>query len=200
MMIAAALTMAVVGAAVALSTNVQNVYQYELDDAAVQQEARFALDWITRTIAAGASDPYGVDTTESCVAELPGFELDVNDDGTYDDIRVLSDVTVPNGLLGGTDGCEDSGEDVTIAYDATDKTITRFDPAIDMVATAMTDAVVTGLTFTYLDAARAATTDPADLAYVQVSLTVESKGINPFTGGPTEYTYNSEVRVRSPKP
>jgi type II secretory pathway component PulJ len=49
MMIAAALTMVVVGAAVALATAVQNSYAYEVDDAAVQQEARFALDWISRT-------------------------------------------------------------------------------------------------------------------------------------------------------
>lgn len=203
MMIAAGLTMAVVGAAVALSTGVQNVYSYELDDAAVQQEARFALDWITRTIAAGASNPYDITAagaaTDSCAGDAPGFQLDPDNDDIDDDIRVLADVNPPNGLVAGPSDCdpEEGGEDVTIAYDSDTDTITRQDVALDVSAVAMTDNVVAGLAFTYLDSSRSATTETADIAYVQISLTVQSKSRNPITGDYTSYTYESEVRVRS---
>jgi Tfp pilus assembly protein PilW len=199
MMIAAALTMAVVGAAVALATTVQTSYSYELDDAAVQQEARFALDWITRTIAAGGGNPYAIGSdipaADSCTAMTPGFVLSV--DGNS--IRVLSDSMKPNGLLAGESGdCNEESEDVTIAFDAVSRTITRNDVALDAGASDMTDAVVSDLSFTFLNAARAVTTNPAALAYVQVSLTVQSKTRNPYTNQNTNYTYTSEVRVRAP--
>jgi Tfp pilus assembly protein PilW len=202
MMIAAALTMVVVGAAVALATAVQNSYAYEVDDAAVQQEARFALDWISRTIAEGGSNPYdiggAVPAADSCTAEEPGFEFDPDGDGQNDDLRVLSDSTVPNGLLGGDDmDCDEDSEDVTIAH-ADDNTITRTDPTLNGgAAEAMTDNVVTDLTFTYLDSSRTVTTDEDTLAYVQISLTVTSKTRNVYTNQNTSYTYTSEVRVRS---
>ena len=197
LMIAAALTMVVVGAAVGLATRVQNSYQYEVDDAAVQQEARFALDWISRTVAAAGSAPYGMATPCGDDEEYsPGFILDPDDDGEHDDIRVLSDVKVPNGQIGGSTCTEDS-EDVTIALGA-DGTITRLDVALDMTATSMTDSVFTGLSFAFLDADRAPVDDLADkIKYVQISVTVQSKGFNPYTGERTSYTYQSEVRVRS---
>ena len=202
MMISAALTMVVVGAAVALATTVQNVYSYELDDAAVQQEARFALDWISRTIATGGSNPYdigdpalgaAIDQELSCTPMEPGFVLGATS------IQVLSDVYRPNGLLGGEDGdCVEPGEDVTIAFNADGQTITRLDPAIDLSgAAAMTDSVVSGLTFTYLNSNRVVTADPDSVVYVQVSVTVQSKSRNPYTGNYTTYSYDTEVRVRS---
>ncbi len=202
MMISAALTMVVVGAAVALATTVQNVYSYELDDAAVQQEARFALDWISRTIATGGSNPYdigdpllgaAIDQDLSCTQMEPGFVLGATS------IRVLSDVYRPNGLLAGEDGapCDEPGEDVAIAFNAGLKVITRNDPSIDAAPTAMTDAVVSGLTFTYLNANRAVTADPDAVVYVQVGVTVQSKSRNPYTGNYTTYDYETEVRVRS---
>jgi Tfp pilus assembly protein PilW len=202
LMIAAALTMVVVGAAVGLATRVQSSYQYEIDDAAVQQEARFALDWITRTIAAGGSNPYDIGSTDnpaadSCSGVEPGFVLSV--DGNS--IRVLADVTKPNGLLAGEDGaspCTEEGEDVLIAYDDMTDTITRDDAALDAgTPSPMTDTVVSDLSFTFLNSARAVTTNPASLAYVQVSVTVRSKTLNPYTNQNTTYTYTSEVRVRS---
>jgi type II secretory pathway component PulJ len=203
MMIAAALTMVVVGAAVALATDVQHAYSYELDDAAVQQEARFALDWMSKTIAAGGSNPYDiggiVPAADSCTDEEPGFEFDPDGDGEDDDLRVTSDSTWPNGLLAGDDGdCNEDGEDVTITHDDVNNTITRTDPALDGgAAMPMTDSVVTDLTFTYLDSSRTATADENALAYVQISLTVTSKTRNPYTNQNTSYTYSSEVRVRS---
>ena len=201
MMISAALTMVVVGAAVALATTVQQVYSYELDDAAVQQEARFALDWISRTIAAGGSNPYdigdpaegaAIDQELSCTMAAPGFVIGATS------IQVLSDVYRPNGLLAGEDAvCDEVGEDVTIAFDSVAKVITRLDPAIDAAAAAMTDAVVSGLSFTYLNAGRAVTADAGAVVYVQVTVSVQSKSRNPYTGEYTIYSYDTEVRVRS---
>lgn len=202
MMISAALTMVVVGAAVALATTVQQVYSYELDDAAVQQEARFALDWISRTIAAGDSNPYdigdpaegaAIDQELSCTVAAPGFVIGATS------IQVLSDVYRPNGLLAGEDGapCDEPGEDVTIAFDSVAKVITRLDPATDAAAAAMTDAVVSGLSFTYLNASRAVTAAADAVVYVQVTVSVQSKSRNPYTGEYTTYSYDTEVRVRS---
>lgn len=201
MMIAAGITMAVVGAAVALSTNIQTVYSYELDDAAVQQEARFAMEWITRTIAAGGSNPYDIGSDVavalSCTAETPGFQIDPDGDTVNDDIRISADVNPPNGLLAGDPIlCAEGGEDVIITHDAGARTITREDAALDVAPVAMTDRVVTNLRFTYLNSNRAAAATAAAIAYVQVDLTVQSKARNPYTGVPSSYSYKSEVRVR----
>lgn len=201
MMIAAGITAAVVGAAVALSTSIQNVYSYELEDAAVQQEARFALDWIGRTISAAGSNPYNITAGVCPVATtFTPIQIDPNGDDVNDDIRVHADVNPPNGILTGTvaDGCDDEdGEDVTISHDADAMTIMREDMALDDDAVAMTDAVVTELLFTYLDSDRAATTDADDVVYVQVDLTVKSRSRNPYTLDYTTYSYESEIRVRS---
>lgn len=202
MMIAAGITAAVVGAAVALSTSIQNVYSYELEDAAVQQEARFALDWIGRTISAAGSNPYGITAGVCPVATtFTPIQIDPDGDDVNDDIRVHADVNPPNGILTGTvaDGCDDEdGEDVTISHDADAMTITREDMALDDAGpVAMTDAVVTELLFTYLNTNRAATTDADSVVYVQVDLTVKSRSRNPYTGDYTTYSYESEIRVRS---
>lgn len=202
MMISAGLTMAVVGAAVALSSGVQNVYNVELEDAAVQQEARYALDRITQSIAAAGSNPYGVVTAESCIAEQPGLDIDTDDDGTSDDdaIRVLADVNPPNALLAGDDTCSsgEHGEDLTYAYDAGTRTIKVADPLRDGgTPMDMTDTVVSDLEFVYLDSNRNVTSTPANVRYVQVALSVQSKARNPYTGDYTTYTYESEVMVRS---
>ena len=202
LLISAGLTMAVVGAAVALSTGIQNVYNVELEDAAVQQEARYALDRITQSIAAAGSDPYGVVTADSCTPEAPGIDIDTDDDGTNEDntIRVLADVNPPNGLLAGGETCSSAeyGEDLTYAYNASTRTITLTDPLRDGGNPVdMTDAVVSDLDFVYLDSNRNVTPTPANIRYVQVALSVQSKARNPYTGAYTTYTYESEVMVRS---
>lgn len=201
MMIATGLTAAVVGAAVMLATSVQNVYSYELNDAAVQQEARFALDWIARTIAPAGSNPYGI-TASACPAAGTTFaaiRLDPDGDGIDDDIRVQADVNPPNGLLLGlaVGTCDEEGEDVTIAHDPDDLVLTRRDMALDASPVAMTDGVFTQLRFTYLTAGRVVTTNADAIAFVQVDLTAQSQSRNPFTGEYTSFSYDTEIRVRS---
>lgn len=201
LMIVAAITSAVIGAAVTLATNVQSVYSYQLNDAAVQQEARFALDWIARTLAPAGSNPYDV-TVSACPAGgtvFAALRLDPDGDGIHDDVRIQADVNPPNGLLLGLAGaCNESGEDVTIAHDPVNRVLTRRDMATDAAAPVpVTDGVFTELLFTYLTSNRAVTTTPAQIAYVQVNLTGRSRSRNPNTGEFTAFTYRSEVRLRS---
>lgn len=204
LLIVAAITSAVIGAAVTLATGVQTVYSYQLNDASVQQEARFALDWIARMLTPAGSNPYNI-TTSACPAAGTAFaalRLDPDGDTIHDDVRVQADVNPPNGVLLGLAGsCSgtgaESGEDVTIAHDPATNTITRRDMATDTAPVAVTDGIFTQLLFTYLTTSRVVTTTPANIAYVQVNLTGRSRSRSPNTGQYTTFTYRSEVRIRA---
>src|SRR5687767_2451067 len=50
---------AVLSSAVALAMQIQESYQSDLDGEVVEQEARYALDWITRDLRSAGSNPYG---------------------------------------------------------------------------------------------------------------------------------------------
>ena len=203
LLVAALITTTVVGSAAMLASRVQVAYSSELGDAAVQQEARFALDWIARTLAAAGSNPYNV-ATSPCPAAgtvFAAIRLDPDGDGIHDDVRVQADVNPPNGLLvgaGGGGGCDDeSGEDITIAHDPVNLVLTRHDRATDPAPVAITDRVFTQLQFTYLTVNRVATTTPAAIAYVQVALTGRSRSRNLNTRQFSTFTYQSEVRIRA---
>jgi hypothetical protein len=203
LLIAALITTTVVGSAAMLASRVQVAYSSELGDAAVQQEARFALDWIARTLAAAGSNPYNI-ATSACPAAgtvFAAIRLDPDGDGIHDDVRVQADVNPPNGLLvgvGGAGGCDaESGEDITIAHDPANLVLTRRDRATDAAPVAVTDRVFTQLQFTYLTVDRVATTTPADIAYVQVALTGRSRSRNLNTRQFSTFTYQSEVRIRA---
>ena len=200
LMIVAAIGTVVMGSAATLATGIQRVYSSELDDAAVQQEARFALDWIARTIAPAGSNPYGI-STSACPAPGTPFaalRLDPDGDGLDDDVRVQADVNPPNGLLTGASGaCNEADEDVTIALDPATSAITRRDMATDAVPVAVTDGLFTQLRFTYFTAGRIVTTSPDAVASVRIDLTARSRSRNPHTRQFTTFAYQSEVRVRS---
>ena len=199
-MIVALISSMVVGSAVMLASQVQRAYSYELNDAAVQQESRFALDWIARTLSPAGSNPYGI-TLSACPAAGTPFAaltLDPDGDSIHDDIRIQADVNPPNGVvLGLTGACTESGEDVTIAHDPTNLVLTRHDRATDATPVAVTDGVFTQLLFTYLTVNRAVTTTPSAIAYVQVNLTGRSRSRNPYTGQFTTFNYRSEIRIRA---
>jgi hypothetical protein len=203
LLIAAFITTTVVGSAAMLASRVQGAYSSELDDAAVQQEARFALDWIARTLAPAGSNPYNV-STSACPSAGTAFgaiRFDPDGDGIDDDVRVQADVNPPNGLLvgpGGAGGCDDeSGEDITIGHDPVNLVVTRRDLATDPAPVAVTDRVFTQLRFTYLTVNRVVTTTAANVAYVQVALTGRSRGRNVDTGQAATFTYRTEVRIRA---
>jgi len=208
LMIVGLISTMIVGSAVVLSSQVSKTYSHQLDDAAVQQEARFAMEWITRTLAAAGSNPYGAGPSICPVAGTPftPIWLDPNGNGANDDVRVHADINPPNGFLTGgpLGGCIESGEDVTIGISTANpapapNALTRLDQVLDAAtgAVAVTDQVFTRLQFTYLTTAGAVTADPLLIARVQVNLTGQSRSRDPNTQQFRTFTYQSEVRVRA---
>jgi Tfp pilus assembly protein PilW len=186
-MIAALIMTIVLGGTVALATQIQQAYGTQLDDVAVEQEARYALDWIARDLRSAASDPYEI------IADAQEVWIDPNAGADVDDsIRLQADINPPDGVL------DDDGENVTIALDSANNVITRLDAnADDPAALAMTEAIFTDLSFTFLNAARVATANSELVAYVQVQVTARSKARNPNTGVFTTSTLATEVRLRT---
>ena len=170
-----------------------------LDGSAVQEEVQYSIAWITSVLRSAGANPYGI-TTSACPSSETTFapiQLDPNGTGTANNVRIQADINPPNGLLGGNSGaCTESGEDITIAHDVANQAITKLDNNTDNAASAMTDRVISALLFTYLDANRVATTVPAQVVYVQVSVTGQTVSRDVQQGAPTTYTLTSEVRIR----
>jgi hypothetical protein len=196
-MIACLITTAVLGGTVMLASQLQQGYSTQLDEVVVEQEVRFALDWITRLLRSAGSNPYSINTSPCPAVGTPfqALRLDPDGDGMDDDIRIQADISPPNGILGGdvAGTCTEEGEDVTIAHDADASTITRQDNNIDDDPQAMTEPIITELEFTYLDSARNVTANVDLIAYVQVQITGRSKTYNTHP----ETTLDTEVHIRT---
>ena len=190
----------VLGAGVTLVSQVQRGYTSQLENASVQEEARFAVDWIATELASAGSNPYGVLVSD---CPTPGTDFvavrpDPNQDASHDDIRIHADAGTPNGLLGGERGdCGEANEDISIALDRIQRTITRRDNNIDPAPIPMTDRVITRLDFTYLDANRAVTTGPAGITFVRVEVTAQGNAMNARTGDVDTHTASTEVRLKA---
>lgn len=185
-LVVALIMAAVLTGTVVLATQMQQSYVTQLDDAGVEQEARYALDWIARELRSAGSDPYGI------VADDQEVWIDPDGGADNNSIRMMSDIHPPDGVL------DDDGEDVTIAFDAANRVITRADAnAADPAAIPMTDAIFTDLRFTFLNANRIVTTNPKLVAYVQVQVTAESRARNVFLGEPTTATLATDIRLRT---
>jgi Tfp pilus assembly protein PilW len=187
-MVSALIMSIVLGGTVGLATQIQRSYGTQLDDANLEQEARYALDWIARDLRAAGSDPYDI--------TLDALEvwLDPNGGGDSDSIRIQSDINPPDGVLDG------DGENVTIALDPVNQVITRADANADVPgAVAMTDDIFLELIFTYLDEDRVETDQPELVTYVRVQVTTQSRvpipNMTPLTY-PTS-TLATEVRLRT---
>jgi prepilin-type N-terminal cleavage/methylation domain-containing protein len=181
-MIAAAIMAAVLGGTVMLATQLQQVYSTQLDDATVEEEVRFTLDWIGQALRNAGSDPYTIGLTG----------LDVNAAG--DELIVRADINPPDGVL------DDENEDVTIALDADNRVITREDNVTGGgVAEEMTEPVITGLVFTLFDSAGNELDDTEEdlAAYVRVRVTGQSQAFNTLLGENRTTTLETEVRVRT---
>ena len=194
MMIAVLVSLAVLGSAATVISNVQNTYVYQMDDAATEQELRFAMDFIRRTIEPAGSNPYTI-TTSDCPAANTAFESVTV---VADSIRVMADVGTPDGRLVGSGGaCTQADEDVTIAYDAASQTITRYDRGTDAAAVAWTDGVFTSLQFQYFDEAMAVTADPLEVRVVRVSMAAQSPTPRPGMSTGSTFRLTSDVRLKS---
>jgi prepilin-type N-terminal cleavage/methylation domain-containing protein len=182
-LIAMAITTVVLGATVGLAASIQQAYTADLDDVAVEQEVRYALDWVARYVRSAGSNPY------SCAVFQPIW-IDPDGDGADDDVRVQADINPPDG------DCTDSEEDVTIALDPVGAPAPRaitLDTGAGPVA--MTDPIITNLQFTYLNDSHNPTASEAQIAYVVIAVTGQSKGRATNTGF-TQFTLSTEVRIR----
>ena len=170
-----------------------------LDGSATQEEVQYAIEWITTALRSAGTNPYAI-ASGGCPAAGTVFTpiaLDPNGTGLADNVRIKADINPPNGLLGGATGaCTESGEDITIAHDVANSTITRRDHNLDQAAVAMTDRVISSLRFTYLNDSRVATTVAAHVAYIEVSVTGQTITRDQYRGAPATYTLTSEARVR----
>jgi hypothetical protein len=198
LLISTSLALVVVGTGVMLAAGVQSAYAHDQDDAAVREEAQFALAWIGEVVSTAGSNPYGVVEAE-CLeanASFAPLQLDPDGNGVHDDLRIQADVNPPNKIVGGPSGwCQEVDEDVTIAFDADTGAIVRDDAAMGVEA--MTAGVFTDLRFSYLTAARTPTTTADAVAFVRVELTAELSGRNPLTGRRATFTYRSEIPLRT---
>ncbi|MBI3046963.1 MAG: hypothetical protein HYY76_01505 [Acidobacteria bacterium] len=211
-MIAVAIMATVLGGTMLLASQIQQAYSTDLDEVVVEQEVRFALDWITRVLRSAGSNPYGVETSTCASAVFQTVNVDPNANGAVDDIQIHADLTGPGGspdrLLGGSAGsCNQAGEDVRIFYNAGTSTIRIQDQNTDATAIDMTEPVITGLQFVYYNAshtvlcgdpcATPANIDPDLVAYVKVRVTGQSTAYDTNLGDRATTTLESEVRIRT---
>jgi Tfp pilus assembly protein PilW len=199
-LIAATISVLVLTAGATVATQVQHAHRTLLDQTGVEEEARFAIDLIERTLRAAGNNPYGVTTSDCPAASTPfvPITLDPNGNGVDDNVRVQADIAPSNGLLGGVAGtCTEAGEDITIAHDPIAQVVTFRDNNVDATPVAVTDAVITALTFDYRNAAGVTTTNPAAVAFIQTTVTARGRAANPQTGAFDTFTERSEIRVRA---
>ena len=200
LLVATVVSMLVLGGAVALTSQVQNGYRRQIEQAAAEQEARYALEWIGKLIRGADNNPFNVATTDCPAAGTvyAAIRFDPDLDTIDNDIRLQTDSNPPDGQVGGTLGsCTQANEDVTISLDGANDAILFFDNNLGGAASIRTDAVIDDLRFIYRDAARAVTAVPANVRYVEIQITARTRTLDPSTGAPVSRTLSSEIRVRS---
>lgn len=207
LLVASAVTMVVLGGAVMLTSQVQNGYRYQVEDAAAEQEGRYALDWISRLIRGAGNNPYAIGADAVCPADPTEFEGIIFRPDGEKSIRLQADSNPPDGMLGGNavDGCTQPNEDVTVSFDEDSNTITFRDNNLNPApgaATVRTDAVIEDLEFIFRDSSHGAPLDSSDpdladsVVYIETRVTVRTRSINPLTGLPNTRLLTQEVRVR----
>lgn len=199
----------VLGAAVALTSQVQNGYRRQLEDSAAEQEGRYALDWITRHLRGAGNDPYGranAPGTTACPAantDIEGIQFDPDGDGDDDDVRLMMDANPPDGIFGGDAiaGCTQANEDLTISHDDVNNTITFLDNNTGGAVSTRTDTVIENLNFIFRDSNRAVldsgVANPANVVWVETQIRIRTRTIDVASGQPMMRLLTSEVRVRS---
>ena len=201
LLIAMLITIVVLGSAVSVVAGAQNTYRHQLDDVTVEQEGRFALDFIRGIIEPAGSNAYAVSVTQCPSANTLVQGIRMNPDGVNgnDDIRIMADVGIPDGLIVGAAGCttanSEANEDVTIAKSAAGA-ITRYDRGTDTGPVAWTDTIFTSLLFEYFDGNMVATASPGSVRVVRVTLTGQSRKVGD-TGAAATFTLKTDVRLRA---
>jgi type II secretory pathway pseudopilin PulG len=201
LLVSSAITMAVLGGAVAMTSQVQRAYRLQVEDSAAEQEGRYALEWISRMIRAAGNNPYSKATSvcpdDDPLTDFTGLIMDPDGEADADDIRVQTDSNPPDGLLGGSTGaCNQANEDVTISFDPDTNAITFFDNNLGGDATIRTDAVIDNLAFIYRDVNHDVTTNANNVVYVETQVTIRTRTIDAATGLPVTRLLTQEVRLR----
>jgi prepilin-type N-terminal cleavage/methylation domain-containing protein len=206
LLVASAITVVVLGSAVAMTSQIQNGYRRQLEDSAAEQEARYVLEWIGRYVRGAANNPTAA-TTTACpgpaVVNVAAIQFDPNNDDEDNDLRVMTDSNPPDGLFGGPAGvCDQANEDVTISLDADANTITFLDNNTGASVETRTDTVIEGLEFVFRTASHAAidSSNPANagsVVYVETRIIIRSRTIDPASGAPATRTLTQEVKIRS---
>jgi prepilin-type N-terminal cleavage/methylation domain-containing protein len=200
LLVALVVTMLVVGGATMLAGQMQGAYRSQMESASAQQDARFAIEQVERYLRAAGNNPYRLGITPCPASGTPvvAIRIDPDGDGIDDDIRLQMDANPTNGLIGGSAGnCNEGNEDVTIFHDPINRIIAVRDGNLIQPAFALTDAVVTNLRFVYRNPAHAVTTTPANVAFIETQVTVETRTDDLSQARPMIHTLSSEVRVRS---
>ena len=200
LLLAMVVTMLVVGGATMLAGQMQGAYRAQMESAAAQQDARYAIEQVERYLRAAGNNPYRLETSPCPAAgtAVQAIRLDPDGDGIDDDIRLQMDANPTNGLIGGSTGnCTERNEDVTIFHDAANRVIAVTDANIGGAAIPLTDGVVTSLRFVYRNPMRAITTSAANVAFIETQVTVETRTEDLTQARPMTFTLSSEVRVRS---
>ena len=207
LLVASVCTMVVLGGAVAMTSKLQDGYRRQVEDAAGEQEARYALEWINRYLRSVGNNPFSV-TDSDCPSVNTAFEGLIPNSTDDSRLTIQSDSNPPDGLIGGdtttTPPCDQSNEHVTISFDATTHTIQFQDNA--SAAATRTDAVIDDLQFLYFTSAKESWPEhdpnPSDpdannIFYVQTRIKIRTRTTDALAGGPATRTLSSEVRVRS---
>jgi prepilin-type N-terminal cleavage/methylation domain-containing protein len=203
-MVATLVTTLVLGAAVMLTTRVQESFKRQIEDSAGEQEGRYALDWVSRLIRGAGNNPFSLPIVEGDLAACPVAAggtpyswviMDPDADGLNDDIRLQTDSNPPDGILGGA-ACDQKNEDVTVSFDPGTSSITFRDNNLDAGAEVRTDAVIDNLLFVFKDDKHQPTADVANVVYIESQVTVRTRTINPLTMLPETRLLTQEVRLR----
>lgn len=200
LLISMGICVGVLGASTMLAGQVQSRYQVQVESGSAKQEARYAIDLISRFLRSAGNNPLALLITPCPVAGTPvtAIRMDPDGDGQDNDIRLQSDIAPTNGRIGGiAGGCTEANEDVTIAHDATASTITVDDLNLGGGPEARTDAVISALQFVYRDGARAITSVASDVAFVEMVVTARSRVNDPSTKAPMTHVLRADVRVRN---
>jgi Tfp pilus assembly protein PilW len=200
LLFAAAISVGVLGASATLASQMQSRYNLESELAEARQEGGYALMLIGRYLRGAGNNPFSLLVTSCPVAGTPvaAIRIDPDGDGIDDDIRLQSDVSPPNGRIGGLGGgCTEAGEDVTISHDAAASTITVRDNNLDASAVARTDGIITSLRFSYRDLNHAVTAVAANVAFVEVTVIGRTRTVAAHLGTQATHVVSTEVRMRN---
>lgn len=208
LMVATLITTMVLTGAVMMTSQVQLSFRKQIEDAAGEQEGRYALEWVSRLIRAAGNNPYALpqplpaSQTSDCPPAAPPTPyawliIDPDADGVNSDLRLQTDSNPPDGLLGGSAGaCTQANEDVTISFDPLTNSITFLDNNLGGGASIRTDAVIENLRFVFKNIDHIPTNNAANVVYVETQVTVRTRTINAATGLPETRLLTQEVRVR----